>query len=110
MPAPDKAYPVSITVQQKPPVMVGLDSTWAPIPDEYSRLYNWGFLSLMYLFSDDSRFQFANQKFIANLISTSEGLTETEVNIMLSQWQSITGAPVTLGQNIQQGHQGRIAL
>jgi hypothetical protein len=110
MPAPDKPYPVSITIQQKPPIMTGLSSTWAPIPDEYSRLYNWGFLALMYQYADDSRFQFANQKFIANLLSTSEGLTETEVNIMLNNWQQITGAPITLNDNIQQGRQGRIAI
>lgn len=110
MPVPDKAYPIAITIQQKPPVMVGVGSTWAPIPDEYSRLYNWGFLSLMYLFADDPRFQFANQKFIANLLSTSEGLTETEVNIMLNNWQQITGAVPVMTDNIQQGRQGRAAL
>lgn len=110
MPVPDKAYPVAITIQQKPPVMSGVQSTWTPIPDEYSRLYNWGFLALMYMFADDSRFQFANQKFIANLISTSEGLTETEVNIMLNNWQQITGAAPVMTGNIAQGRQGRGAL
>jgi len=110
MPAPDKAYPVSITIQQKPPVIASLQDTWAPIPDEYSRLYNWGFLALMYMFADDTRFQFANQKFIANLLSTSEGLTETEVNIMLNNWQQITGASTVMTDNIAQGRQGRIAL
>jgi len=110
MPAPDKAYPVSITVQQKPPVITGTDSTWAPIPDEYSRLYNWGFLALMYMYADDPRFQFANQKFVANLLSTSEGLTETEVNIMLNNWQQITGAVPVMNDNIQQGRQGRAAI
>ena len=110
MPVPDKAYSVAITVQQKPPVMVGTDSTWEPIPDEYSRLYNWGFLALMYMYADDARFQFANQKFIANLLSTSEGLTETEVNIMLNNWQQITGAVPVMTDNIGQGRQGRGAL
>jgi hypothetical protein len=107
MPAPDKAYPISITIQQKPPIMDGLESTWSPIPDEYSRLYNWGFLSLIYMFADDPRFVAANQKFIANLLSTAGGLTETEMNIWLNNWQAITGQPITLAGNIQQGRAGR---
>jgi hypothetical protein len=110
IPCPDKAYPVSITIQQKPSLITSLNGTWAPIPDEYSRLYNWGFLALMYLYADDARFQMANQKFIANLLSTSEGLTETEKNVVLNNWQQITGAPVVLVDNINQGRQGRINL
>lgn len=115
MPCPNAAYPVSITIQQKPTLFSataeGLNQTWAPIPDEYSRLYNWGFLALMYLYmDDDTRFQMANQKFIANLLSTNEGLTETERNIMLNNWQQITGAPIVFVDNIQQGRQGRGAL
>jgi hypothetical protein len=114
MPVPDKSYPVSITIQQKPPVFSasgqGLNQTWAPIPDEYSRLYNWGFLALMYMYNDDQRFQAASQKFIANLLSTNSGLTETEKNVVLNNWSQVTGAPIILLDNIQMGRQGRIAL
>lgn len=107
IPTPDKAYPVSITLQQKPSTILGMGSTWAPIPDEYSRLYNWGFLALMYLYVDDARFAYANQKFIANLLSTNEGLTETEMNIVLNNWQQVTGGQIVLNDNISQGRQGR---
>lgn len=110
MPVPDKAYPVAITMQQKAPVMVGMPSTWTPVPDGFSRIYNWGFLALMYMYADDNRFTVANQKFISNLLSTNEGLTETEVNIFLNNWQQITGSPVVLNDNIAQGRQGRISL
>ena len=110
MPAPTSAYPVFITIQQKPPIIEGTNSTWAPIPDEYSRLYNWGFLTLMLLYADDERVQWANQKFIANLLSTSQGLTQTELNIVLNNWQQITGAPIAKGDTLQQGYQGRAAL
>lgn len=107
MPTPDKVYPVAITIQQKPPIIQGVQDSWTPIPDEYSRLYNWGFLALTYLFADDARFAAANQKFIANVLSTAGGLSETEMNIWLNNWQNITGAPVSLGDNLQQGRQGR---
>jgi hypothetical protein len=107
MPCPDTSYPVSITIQEKPPVISGLNDTWSPIPDQYSRLFNWGFLALTYLYADDVRFAAANQKFIANLLSTAGGLSETEMNIWLNNWQAITGAPVSLADNLQQGRQGR---
>jgi hypothetical protein len=110
MPAPDKAYPVVLSIQQKPPVIDSLNNTWAPIPDEYSRLYNWGFLSLAYLYADDARFTAANQKFIAALLSTSQGLTQSERNVWLNNWQAITGVPIENMSRTQQGFQGRSNL
>lgn len=115
MPVPNDSYPVAITIQQKPPIFgdadgTGVNQTWAPIPDEYSHIYNWGFLALMLLFSDDPRFQSANQKFVANLLSSSQGLTATERNIFLANWQAITGAPINKEDTTQQGFQGRAAL
>jgi hypothetical protein len=107
MPTPDKAYPVSIQIQQTPPIINSLQNTWAPIPDEYSRIYNWGFLALMYLYADDPRFASANQKFITNLLSTQEGLTETELNIWMNNWEQITGTPLVKNMDFTQGRQGR---
>jgi hypothetical protein len=107
MSTPDKAYPIAITIQQKPPIFSKLSQTWAPIPDEYSHIYNWGFLAMMWLFADDPRFATANQKFMAGLLGTAEGLTETEKNIFLNTWYSITGAPSANGQRQNQGFQAR---
>jgi hypothetical protein len=114
MPVPDQAYPVSITVQQKPPVFTeangGINQTWAPIPDEYSMIYNWGMLALMLLYADDPRFQMANQKFIASLLSIHAGLNQTEQNIFLNNWQALTGQPIQLMAANQQGMQGRMSI
>jgi hypothetical protein len=107
MSCPDQAYPIAVTMQQKPPIFTKLSQTWAPIPDEYSHIYNWGFLSLMWLFADDPRFATANQKFIAALLGTAEGLTETEKNIFLNTWFSITGQPNANMQRQGQGFQSR---
>jgi hypothetical protein len=106
-PAPDQIYTLAVTVQQTPPLFTGTSQTWAPIPDEYSRIYNWGLLALLWLFADDPRFQEANQKFVTQLLGTSEGLTETQRNIFLSNWQAVTGQPIsnTLAKN--QGFQAR---
>ena len=107
MPIPDEVYPIAITLQEKPPLFTTLNQTWAPIPDEYARLYNWGFLALSWLFADDPRFQTANVKFVSDLLATNEGLTETERNVFLNNWQQITGAPVGYANSQSQGFQGR---
>jgi hypothetical protein len=109
MQCPDAAYPVAITIQQKPPVFTSVNQTWAPIPDEYSHIYNWGFLALMWMFADDSRFVFANQKFIAHLLAANQGLNQTEINIFLNNWQEVTGQPIQKATMLQQGSQGRMS-
>lgn len=109
MPVPDVSYPVVITIQQKPLLFTSTTQTWAPIPDEYSHIYNWGFLAMMWMYADDSRFAFANQKFVAHLLAASEGLSETEINIFLNNWQQITGAPVQKSDRLTQGVQARSA-
>jgi hypothetical protein len=107
MSVPDIAYPVAITIQQKPALFTKLSQTWGPIPDEYSRIYNWGFLALAWMFGDDPRFGMANQKFITQLLSVNEGLTETERNIFLGNWEMITGQPTFNQNRMSQGEQAR---
>lgn len=107
MSPPDAEYPVAITLQQKPTIFTKLSDTWSPVPDEYSRLYNWGFLALGWLFADDPRFATANQKFVTQLLSTNEGLSETEKNIFLGNWEMITGQPVFNQNRMAQGEQSR---
>lgn len=107
MPIPDQAYPVTLTLQQKPPLFTGVNQTWAPIPNEYSHIYNWGFLALMWLFADDPRFTVANQKFVTQLLGANQGLTQTQINIFLNNWQAITGQPMANQAALQQGFQSR---
>lgn len=105
MSVPDAAYPVAITIQQKPPLFTSLNQTWAPVPDEFSHIFSWGFLSLMWLFADDPRFSSANSKFVTQLLGSSSGLSETEKNIFLNIWQAQTGQPIRLVDRLQQGIQ-----
>jgi hypothetical protein len=106
-PVPDTIYPTVITLQQKPPLFTSTNQTWSPIPDEFSHVYSWGFLSMMWMFADDSRFPFANQKFVSHLLSAQEGLTQTEINIFLNNWQYITGQSIEKSNAISQGFQAR---
>jgi hypothetical protein len=94
-------------VQQKPVLVSSVNSTWTPIPDEYGHIYNWGLLALLYMYADDARFAVANQKFVANLLAANQGLTDTERNIFLNDWQTISGVMQTLPSTIQVGYKGR---
>lgn len=107
MPEPDQAYPTAITLQQNAGLFTSVYQTWNPIPDFYSDIYNWGFLAHMLLFSDDARFQYANQKFVTALLSRNQGLTQTEINIWLANWQEVTGQPIALSATQSQGEQAR---
>lgn len=86
---PDQAYSCSVIYQKKAALMsavIGANGTW-PIPDEYSSVYNYGFLALFMLFADDARFLAMNQKFISGLLGLSEGLNEQQKAIFLGQWE-----------------------
>jgi len=107
MPTPNIAYPVLVTLQQKPTPFISVNQTWAPIPDEYQHIYTWGFLALMWAFADDPRVQMANQRFVAQLLATAEGLDETKRNIFLTSWQALTGQPIGNAIRQQQGNQAR---
>lgn len=107
MPVPDQAYPVLLTLQQRAALIKGTNQTWAPIPDDYARIYEYGFLSLMLLFADDPRYQVINQKFVGSLLAANEGLDETERNIWMNSWNGIINQIQIQQQKTQQGNSGR---
>lgn len=107
MPVPDKVYPASVTLQQKPALLTSLNQTWAPIPDEFSFIYQTGLLSWMYSFADDPRAPAARQQFISHLLGASEGLTATQVNIFLSNFQNLSLAQSEKTIQMSQGNQAR---
>lgn len=89
--APDKKYPVAIHVQLAASTSpIGVNSTWAPIPDFMQYIYNWGFVALMQQFSDDpQRAAYANNKFTAALLARADGLTDEQKNIFLNNWEEL---------------------
>ena len=107
MPPPDQAYPVAITLQQKPAVITKLSQTFAPIPDEYLMVVRWGFLAWAnYYLGRISDFQVANAKFVAGLLAAQTGLTETEKDAFLKAYDSFTASQMFLGK-LQQGMTSR---
>jgi hypothetical protein len=91
IPVPDQAYTVTVTFQAAAlTLFTGLSQTWAPIPDKFSYIYNYGFLALSLAYADDARFPMFNQKFVAHLLGAQQGLTETERNLFIDTWNLIT--------------------
>jgi hypothetical protein len=80
---PDKAYTLTLTYQRQPPPMLSPASTWAPLPDYYSYIYDWGFLAIASLLIRDDRFPVFRQMFMAHLLGAQDGLDETARNIFL---------------------------
>ena len=101
--APDKSYPVSIHVQQVAPQFTSINQIWG-LPDFMQSVYDWGFLALMWLFADDPRAQYAENKFKAALLGRAEGLTEEEKNIFLNNWADLQAGFL---MKTQQGIQAR---
>jgi hypothetical protein len=85
-PMPDQSYTVVLPYQRKAPRMFSMASLWSPIPDERSYIYQWGFLAMMSLISNDARFNEYNAKFVTSLLGAQGGLTEMERNIFLANW------------------------
>jgi hypothetical protein len=106
LPVPDGIYTVTVTFQKKiPALFAALSTFWAPIPDQYSYIYNYGFLALTMAYDDDPRFPLFNQKFVAHLLGTQQGLTETERNLFIDTWNLITRQEALMGIKTQQGRQ-----
>jgi hypothetical protein len=90
MPRPEQAYSNGILYQKRPTLMTSLASTWTPIPDEYSYIFNFGFLALSALTAQDERFPIYNTKFLAHLLAAQDGIDETQRNLFLGNWLEIT--------------------
>jgi hypothetical protein len=107
MPVPGSAYPVSVNYQQAQKPFTQLSNLWSPFPDRLFYVYSFGCLALAYLYAEDPRFQMAQQQFISRLVAQAEGLTETEINIFLSNWNALTGTTAGYNMRLSQGIQAR---
>ena len=104
LPIPDRVYTVEVIFQKKIPALVSATSnTWAPIPDHYSYIYQWGFLALMWAYTGDMRWPQASQKFVTGLLGIAEGLTEEQKNVFQNTWLSSISEQQAVGMKVQQG-------
>jgi len=108
LPIPDRVYTVEVIFQKRiPSLMNATSSTWAPIPDHYEYIYQWGFLALMLAYSGDARWSSYNQKFVGALLGAAEGLSEEQKNIFQSAWLNTITEQQTSMNKAQQGPSAR---
>lgn len=108
LPIPDQTYQVTVIFQKKIPALItSLASTWAPIPDQYAYIYEWGFLALVCAYWQDPRWSAYNTKFVTSLLGVIEGLSEDQKNIFQQAWLSSITEQKTTGMKAQQGVQSR---
>lgn len=106
MPPPGGVYPVSMQYQKLQVPFTSVAQTWAPIPDRMFMIYSFGVLALAYLYKGDSRFQWASMQFVTKMLAYAEGLSETQINQFLRNWQ-LTTSENTWNQKAQQGTAAR---
>jgi hypothetical protein len=110
MPSPDQAYPIQMDIQKKCSLFTQSDpaaQTWAPIPDEYSDGFTWGFMALALAVNGDPRFGEFNQKFVNWLLARHSGLSEAQISDFLNVWQATSGGQQQLMEKLQQGIHAR---
>jgi len=104
LPIPDQPYQLNVIYQKRiPTLMTGPTSTWAPIPDHYSVIYQWGFLSVIAAYFDDPRWAGFTQKFVATILGMAEGLEETQRDIFQKSWLDMISEQQSRGIRTQQG-------
>lgn len=108
LPVPDGVYQITIIYQKSIPALITTTaSTWAPIPDKYAYVYEWGFLALMSAYLQDPKWQSYNQKFVSALLGIAEGISEDQRNIFQKAWLNSITEQQVVGMQAQQGTQGR---
>jgi len=83
-PSPDIVYNVAVIYQQAAPQFTLTTQTWAPVPDFMSYLYDSGFIARGFQYFADPRYEVEMQMFLSNLVANSEGLSESQKNLWIS--------------------------
>jgi hypothetical protein len=99
----DEDYELVIYYQMAAVTMTSMASTWGPIPDNLSYVYDWGFLAMLSLLTKDARMPFFMGKFLAHLLGNQDGLTALQRNIFLGNWLDVMTAQERATLNTQQG-------
>jgi hypothetical protein len=83
-PAPDKIYNCVLEFQNAAQLFIQTDQMWSPIPDYLSYVYNQGFAARAYEYMNDPRWSTSMQLFYQQLAQVSEGLSESQKNLWLT--------------------------
>lgn len=104
LPVPDQPYQITVIYQNRiPALMNSTSSTWAPIPDHYSNIYQWGFLSVIAAYFEDPRWAPFTQKFVSTILSMAEGLEQADKDTFQKTWLDMISETSARGIKTQQG-------
>lgn len=104
---PDQNYTAWFDYQKRPSLMTSSASTFGPVPDEFSYLFNKGYLAEAALLVNDSRFPIWQRDFVGGLLATQDGLDAQAKAIFFEQMLN-TGRTATRSQAAgQSGAQAR---
>ena len=104
---PDEAYQIDGFYQKSAVIITSLASTWGPIPDHLSYIYDWGFLGFCSLLTKDARAPIFLSKFASHLLGSQDGLTAQQRNIFLGDFLALMGQQTRESMATQQGAMGR---
>jgi hypothetical protein len=105
--APDAFYTVNGVYQKKAPLLSSPASTWNPVPDEFSYIFNLGYLCFTSLLVNDSRFPIFEKWFVGALLGAQDGLSEQEKNIFLGNWMADISTVTRAQGRVNSGVAGR---
>jgi hypothetical protein len=93
-------------IAETPTAATAIDVSWAPIPDQYSDIYNNLFLSEAFqAVSEDAEAARYRQRGVAAMLAKAQGLTDLQYNCFIQQWLSrddmITAAAMRTSQAVQ---------
>jgi hypothetical protein len=106
---PDQSYTLGGFYQKAPQLMSSMASSWSPIPDSLSYIYDWGYLGLLSMITKDIRQPLFLQKFVSHLLGAQSGLTALQRNIFIGDWLTLMTQVTNAQGNAGQGVQARSA-
>ena len=104
---PEAAYSAVVLYQHKALPMTSLAATWAPIPDELSFIYEWGFFAILSMLVKDARMPIFRQMFLSHLLGAQDGLDATKRNIFLGNWLDVVAEAARKQTSVSQGAAAR---
>ena len=104
---PDANYTVYGDYQKKATLLTSAASNWGVVPDEFAYIFNWGFLCIMSLLINDSRFPIFENYFIARLLGAQDGLSDQERSIFVGNWMALAGTMTRATGAVNSGVAGR---
>lgn len=81
--------------------------SWAPIPNQFSDVYNNLFLAEALAAVDDARSQLYRQRGVAAYLAKATGLTEMQKNVFIEQWLQRSVERAQVAGSTQIGNSGR---